>query len=257
VFLLVVETGKQNKGGTEVKHGKDADFEHLLIKRSGSESFVLFHEGPSAPQGDEARDEEEEADEKKCSQWNEHKCDQIGRIPGANEADTCEEVALNLIHGQHDDGHDGRDGPREKVKAVTVGLHRLMSPLEGGSHKPGDCEHDPPNRVGYREEVQGHERKSTLLLAIALRNCARHLNVGHVGWEGLVAGHRITKEEAVYKHEAYEEVTAAQEDDGTLRKVESFGLNVVGKHGECSGDHTKDGPSASPDTDQMPLIGLE
>ena len=47
-------------------------------------------------------------------------------VPQTDEAGAGEDVALDLLHDEDDDGQDGGHGPRDGVEPLRFGVDRLL-----------------------------------------------------------------------------------------------------------------------------------
>ena len=123
--MLIDETGDEGEGRGQVEHREDehAPHEPLQLVRLGA---VSLQHRPHLDEGGEADDEEDCPDGQADGQGHYDEPEERRVVPEADEAGAGEDVALDLLHDEDDDGQDGGQGPGDGVEPLRLGVDPLL-----------------------------------------------------------------------------------------------------------------------------------
>ena len=165
VMLLVDKTSNDHRLGHDEEDGERADPHDQFLQLVGL-GAVLLHHSSDLDEAEQAEDKEDAAEAKIGGQWGEDEQPHSVHVPEADKADSGQDVTLDTLEDENDDGGYGWLAPGYKVKPLTLNINGLLAPLEGGREEPAEGEDHPPHRGGHEEEVDDHEEQGAAPILI-------------------------------------------------------------------------------------------
>ena len=161
--LLVEVTGDHYGGRYRVEHTEHPDPHHQLLQllRLGA---VVLHDGADPKEGHEPGQEEGRANEQVDKKGSQDEAAEGVHVEDADETHSCQDVAINLTHGEDGDGFDGWDSPCGQMEVLGVGFDRLMAPFHSSGEEPSQGQNHPPDGAGHTKKIQHHEEDGAALL---------------------------------------------------------------------------------------------
>ena len=131
VMLLVHKTSDDDGLRHDEEDGEGADPHDQLLKFVSLRA-VLLHNRPDLDEAEQTEDEEDAAEAKIGGQRRKDEQPHPGHVPEADKTDSGQDITLDTLEDEDDDGGDGWLAPGNEMKPLALDINGLLTPLEGG-----------------------------------------------------------------------------------------------------------------------------